>query len=429
MIPAETVKLGKGAVGHIDQHEAEQKAEAVRQHIGEVSAVENVVKLADDKAHGEKYQQECAVDLFPQGYFFAAEIQHGQRKNHHAAVDIGQTLHGGGGDHGAQIGEDLAHGIQNAEEGGFLAHVDGEFGGEAVDGGRGALQPQIGRNGQQRRHTDGQQGEKGDAEEPAPEAAALFPVADTLADKDQQHKNAGEQADVIAHEDGQCQRGRVQNVLALPQQPQRAQHHQRQNGHRIQPDGVPVVAHEKSAQGIGRGEEGHRPLLAVKEAAQHYGEKQSGAADAHQHGQGIKRQQPGLRQQCRQEIKGTGQIIGHERQVVGAHAARPGEQQGIAVLQLPVQIQIEGIILVPLVVRQNHLIAKGPDPVERPQNPYNEKGDKKRQQIDTARLGVLCQTACRFVQQPIEPLHCFNLFSPKWGNTPVQKRKYQDCFL
>ena len=441
---AQPFQLGVGPEGHKDHGKGPQEAEAVGQHIGEMGAVPQIVQGAEQEAVGKEQQQQHREDPLPQGDPLAAQIDHRQDHGEEAAEDVRAALHGGGLRQSPHAGEHRAQSLQrNAKsrqeraesfrpQGNHQlmeAHPGGGKGGIAAEGGRlsaeeaeqlrqtapvdllhgslighagdlddvhgvgfrelvdgrgGALQPQIGGDRQHSRHAHGDQTEQGDAPEAGPEAGHVVPVDHVPADEDQHDPDADEQADVVAAIDGQRQADHIEHVAAIPQQAEGPQGHQGQQGHRVQPDGVPIVAHHKGAEGVGRGEEGHRQLVPAKGFFQEDGTEQPRQTDADQHRQGVPGQQKSLRQQRRRQIQRAGQIIGKQRQVAGPHAGIPGVQQGPPVLQPGPQIQEEGIVLVPLVMGQYHFGAKGDDSADRPHHAHDEQGQEKGCQIQIA---------------------------------------------
>ena len=62
---SELMPCQKCPVCHIQRHEAEQEAEPIGDHVGEVEAVPNVVQLPENKADHEEQQQEHGTDLVP----------------------------------------------------------------------------------------------------------------------------------------------------------------------------------------------------------------------------------------------------------------------------------------------------------------------------------------------------------------------------
>ena len=165
LLQPELPAQGPCPVGHIQQHEAVQEAEAIGDHIGEVEAVPDIVQLPDDKAEVEKHQQRHGADLIPEPHPFCHQVQEGQHKGAHAAVEVGKPLLEAGLNAAAHVSRHLHHGLQKSIDGIAGGDVQPEAGGKFIDAGLGGLQPRQSRKLQHRRHADGQCGEAGDPQE------------------------------------------------------------------------------------------------------------------------------------------------------------------------------------------------------------------------------------------------------------------------
>ena len=275
----------------------------------------------------------------------------------------------------------------------LLRHIETVPVREFAVAGRGALQAQIGGDGDDGSHCNGKQGEKGDPPQAGEKARQVIPVDHVVAHKEQQHEDAYEQADIVIAEDGQGEADGEEQILPVPHQREGAQGHQGQQGHGVKPDGVPVVAHDVGAQGIGRGEEGDHQIRPAEGLLEKDGAEQAGQGDLQQHGQGIVGHDQALRQQRRHKIHGAGQIVGKQRQIGRPHAGGPGVQQRAALQQPGAEILIKGIVLVPLVVCQDHLRPEGPDPVAGPVGKDHHKGQEEGRKIHRAGLAVPGQKA------------------------------------
>ena len=129
-----------------------------------MEAVPDIVQLPDDKAEVEKHQQRHGADLIPEPHPFCHQVQEGQHKGAHAAVEVGKPLLEAGLNAAAHVSRHLHHGLQKSIDGIAGGDVQPEAGGEFVDAGLGGLQPCQSRKLQHRRHADGQSGEAGNPE-------------------------------------------------------------------------------------------------------------------------------------------------------------------------------------------------------------------------------------------------------------------------
>ena len=438
---AQPFELRIGPKRHKNHGKRPQEAETVRQHVRKMGAVPQVVQRAEQEAVGKEQQQQHREDPLPQRDSLAQKIGHGHNHGEKAAEDIRAALHRGRlrqrpgpGQHRAKP---LHRDPQPVKERAGLAQTQGQKhfvrshpGGRdgeivrkvrrlpveeaeqlrnraAVDllhrllvgdgrdlddvhrvgvrefiGGRGGgLQAQEGRHRQQGGHADGDQAEQADPPEAGPEACQIVPVDDVPANKEQHHPNADKQADVVAAIDSQGQADHVEHVAAIPEQAEGSEGYKRKQRHRVEPDGVPVVAHQKGAEGIGRGEKDHRKFIAAKGLFQKKRAEQPRQTQPDQNRKGVPEHHQALRQQRGGQIQRTGQIIGKQRQIARPHAGRPGVEQRIAVLQSGTQIQIKRIVLVPLVVGQDHLRAERGDSADSPDHAHNQHGYEEGRQI------------------------------------------------
>ena len=85
---------------------------------------------------------------------------------------------------------------------------------------------------------------------------------------------------------------------------------------------------------------------------------------------------------------------------------RPGMEQGLPILEPRPKIQEEGIVLVPLVVSQDHFAPEGDDPRNRPHSAQNEHGQKEGHKIEIARFARAGHKAPQGIS-PSPPGHSF----------------------
>ena len=448
--PADGVQLRIGAAAHIDDREAPQEAEPEGQHIREVEAVPDIVERPEQEAAPEEKEQQNGENTLPERNAAAEQIEDCKDQRDKAAGNVRQALHRGRHDAVRSIGQHLPEAAQRHQEGlgrslelaqleiqehvvraapdvGNLAlgiKPDGlpaeEFvepgklpGGQALGGGidgilrpdvhvqgvrlrefvfgvGGRLQAQEGRNGQHGRHAQSHRRKEGELEQADPEAADVVPVDDVPADEDQQNEDADEEADIVAAPDGEKEAERIQRPLSLLQKGDGPGHDQGRQGDGIEPDRVPVVAHEEGAQRVGHGENRDRKLGAVQGLAQEEGEAQSGQTEAEQDGEVVPVHCEPDRQQGRDPVQRACQIVGEHGEIVDAHTRPPGMEQGVPLHEPLAQIQVEGIILVPLIVGKDHLIPEGHDLMDGPEQLDDQHRHEEGEQIDIAcfaRLG------------------------------------------
>ena len=263
-----------GPIGHIQQHKAEEEAEPVRDHIGEVEAVPNVVQLPDDEAQHEKQQQEYCAQLVPELYFLRHQEEEGQLDRKHAAVQVRKPLLEIGLLSAAHIARHLTHGIQQPLPGILRGNIQPEALGKGIDAGLGGLQGRQGRKLQNGSHANGQQGENRNAHQIQPRPLPAGEPADLIAEEHQRHENADEEAHIVIGVNGQKQRHGVQEESLLPQQGDLPQNDQGQQREGIHPHDVPVEAQSPGAQSIKRAEGHHRKVLLPVELLQKQREEQ-----------------------------------------------------------------------------------------------------------------------------------------------------------
>ena len=426
----------------------------------------DIVEGAEDEAAAEEEQQQHRDDPLAERHLAAEQEEHGEDQRDKAAGDVRQTLHRGGQDAVGGVAEDVPEAAQRDQEGlhALLEFAEAEADHRVVEAGpagrdralgvigrdlaveeveqaaqvaaldvlrdpggrelvghdevhrlglrelvvgvRGGTQAQEGRDRDHRGHAEGDQAEEGELEQADHKAAQIVPVHNVPADEDQQHKDAGEQADVVAAKDREEEAEGVQGVAAVAQQADRAEHHQRQQGNRVEPDRVPGIAHDEAAQGVERGEDGDGGLAALEDLPQKAGKEHAGAADADQDGEVVPDHREALGQQDGDQIQGAGQIVGKQGQITRAHAGRPGVEQGIARKNPPAQIQIEGVVLMPLVVGEDHLRAEGGDLVQDPDHAYDQNGQEEGGNVDVARLDLAGEEASARLDAAMQAAGC-----------------------
>ena len=203
-------------VGHIQEHKAEQEAEPVGNHIGEMEAMPDIVQLPDDKAKHKEQQQGDAANFIPQLYLLCHQKQERQLHGKNTAVEIGQALFEVGLQGTAHVARHLAHGIHKALEGILRSDVQPEALGKGVDAGLGGLQRRQGGKLQNGRHADGKQGVKGDAQKVQPRPLPAGKPADFVAEKHQCHENTHKKAHIIVDKHSQKQAHGIQKEALLP---------------------------------------------------------------------------------------------------------------------------------------------------------------------------------------------------------------------
>ena len=348
-----------GSVCHIEHHKAVQEAEPVGDHVGKMEAVPDIVQLPDDKADIEEQQQRHAAQLVPELHLAGQQVQHCQHNTAHTAVHIGQAfleiqLHSAG-----HIARHLAHGIQQALPGVFVRDIQAEGSGKLVDAGLGSLQRGKGRQGQQRGHGNGQGRKERNAEKITEKSLQAGAAADLVADKQQQHKDAGKEADIVVCVDGKKQGQGVKDEFLLPQQCYGAQGHKGQQRKGIQPHEIPLKAQGPGAHAVESAEQGDGNIIFTEGFLKKQGKKGRGQAQLYGHQQRIELQQEGLRHQNAQQVQGGCQIIGDQAQIVHAHAHIPAVKQAVAGKQRPAEGLEERIVLVVHIRIQHGVSAEG----------------------------------------------------------------------
>ena len=112
----EAVTDDPGPVSHIQHDKAEQKAEAIGDHISEVEAVPDIVKLADQHAEHEENQQKDAANLVPKLYFFCGKEQEAEHDSSDTAIQVRQALFQAVQMSTADIAGDLTHTVHDRIE-------------------------------------------------------------------------------------------------------------------------------------------------------------------------------------------------------------------------------------------------------------------------------------------------------------------------
>ena len=81
-------------------------------------------------------------------------------------------------------------------------------------------------------------------------------------------------------------------------------------------------------------------------------------------------------------------------------------EQGIARKNPPAQIQIEGVVLMPLVVGEDHLRAEGDDLVQDPDHAYDQNGQEEGGNVDVARLDLAGEEASARLDAAMQAAGC-----------------------
>ena len=228
-------------------------------------------------------------------------------------------------------------------------------------------------------HADAEQRAQRDAAEAAEKALPAVPAADAPDKEAQPDKDAAEKRKIVVAQQRECQRQRIQAEAALAQQADHARQHQRQEGQRIEPDDVPIVARHKGAQGVHHGKRHERRLVPAERRPQEDGEEQTGQSDLRQNEQREEFPQQRRRDQHGQQVQGTGEIVGIQRQVADAHACLAQVLQRTAGTELFPERDEEGIILMPHVVRQHLPVTERPQAAEYEAQQHHAERHEERQ--------------------------------------------------
>ena len=366
-------------VGHIQQHKAVEKAEPVRDHIGEMEPVPDIVQLPDEKAQHKEQQKTHAAELVPELYLLCHQEQPGQQDGAHAAVEVGQSFLKIGLQPAAHIARHLTHGIQQALEGVLCGDVHAEPLGELIDAGLGGLQGRQGGHFQNGRHADGEKGKEGDAHQVQPRPLPAGEPADLVAHKYQRHKDADKKAHIVIGKHREKQGHRIEEKPFFPQKGNFSQHHQRKQGEAVQPHHIPLVSQRPGAQGIQAAENRNGKVVFPVEPSQHQGKKQPRKAQLDGHQQRKIAQQQLFRHQHAQKIQRACQIVGDEPQIIDAHADAPVVQQRLAGAQAPAEGNKKGIVLVIHIGIQHGILAKGLVAADEHHQQHSHKGKEKGQ--------------------------------------------------
>ena len=261
----------------------------------------------------------------------------------------------------------------------LLGDVQPEGGGEFVHAGLGSPQSEQGRNGQNRRHADGDGGKQSDAQKIAEEFLPSAPTADFIDKEQEKYKKAGEQADIVVGKHGEEQAHRVKNHLFIPQQLHFAQHHQRKQGEGVQPHDVPLIAQRPGTQAVQAAKQSDGEIILVEGFFQKQGKEQSRKSQLDGHQQGKIAEEPFFRQQHAHKVQGRRQIIGNQPQIVHAQPYAPGVQQAAPTSQRVAEGHKEGVILVVHIGIQHGILAKGRVVADEHDKQHAHTGDGKAQ--------------------------------------------------
>ena len=144
------------SVAHIQYHKAVKVAEPVRNHVGKMEAMPDIVQLTDDKAEVKKYQQRQGTDFVPKLHIPRHTVEHRKEQGAHAAVQVGKPLLKAWLQTSSHISRHLTHGVQQSKKRIGRGNVQPKAGGKFVDTGLGVLQRRQSRQLQNQGHPDGQ---------------------------------------------------------------------------------------------------------------------------------------------------------------------------------------------------------------------------------------------------------------------------------
>ena len=230
-------------------------------------------------------------------------------------------------------------------------------------------------------------------------------MADLIANKYQQGKDAGEETDIIVGIDGQEEGHGVQDKFPFLQKGQGSGYYQGQQRKGIQPHDIPLVAQRPGTHTVEPAKEDNGQIFLTKDLPQENGKEQSGKAQLQGHQQAKIPLHPAFGQQDADEIQGGGQVVGNEAQIIDAHADVPVVQQTIAAEQGFPEVFKEGIVLMPHVGIQHRLIAKrGISGHQHQKEHADARGGKGQGQIEPAvkRLhGIQPGTDCREIYRSL----------------------------
>ena len=335
-----------------------------RQHVGEAEAVKNKVQSVEVGGEDEERKEHYVDDLILQTDLFRPQIDHRKKQGQDSYVQVGQTLHGGGIVEGKHISDDRQEGV-----------VEFKIGKGARCGTVGIGQGEHGVQQQDRRQPARQKGASAELQQSGQEG-----LSENLTDggngKECDHAEiADEYADIVVCKDCNRKGDHVEAEFTLGDQGIESEEDQGEKGYRVHPDDVPVIAHDKAAEGKHPAEGGDGKIVFSENLFQHDGEKQPCTADldGQKEGKGVAEHACGEEQG--ENVQGRGDVIGDEGNIVGSHAAVPAPQKGFPVQNPILEFLKEGIILLPQVGIEHLHIAEGVHLAERKTDPHGDHGD------------------------------------------------------
>ena len=348
----------KGVEAQHNHHKADEIAKAVIDHVREVEAVPDKVKLADDKAEEHEQDQAHTRELFSELDLLGGQAEEHEENRDRTAGDIGHGVDFlvGGDGKVHQIAGDAFESLEHADQVIAAADIRCKFLRKGAAARMGILQRKERRQHKKGGQTDAQNRKHAEFEQVGGKSAHSVPARDMVADKNQQDKNAGEKADVVVGDQRQRQHDGVEPEAVLGEQLHGAQRDQRRDADRVEPDGVPVVAHKKGAERKADAENHQRGVVAPENAFEEKRHKGAGKRDLDRDREHQKLAQPIGRDKQGQEVHRACKVVGHQRKIVGAGAYRPSPKQAFAVLELVLKIRQKGIILVPQVGHEDLLV-------------------------------------------------------------------------
>ena len=311
-------------------------------------AVPVIIQRAEQEAQQEEGEKADAQELFPQADLFAAQEEYGQRHGGKAAVDVRQALHFCRLRRGEQVGQHAPRAVGEARQRlllqqvqralalcglstGVLCDVQRQQLRRLVPGGVGVLQAVERRQQQNGCHADAEQRAQRDAAEAAEKALPAVPAADAPDKEAQPDKDAAEKRKIVVAQQRECQRQRIQAEAALTQQADHAGQHQRQESQ-----------------------------LRQNEQREEFPQQRR----RDQHGQ---------------QVQGTGEVVGIQRQVADAHACLAQVLQRAAGAELFPERDEEGVILMPHVVRQHLPVTERPQAAKYEAQQHHAEWHEERQ--------------------------------------------------
>ena len=208
-------------------------------------------------------------------------------------------------------------------------------------------------------------------------------MGNLIAEKQQQHKNAGKETDIIVGQDGKAEGHGIQTHFPFLQQCQGTEGNQGQQGEGIQPHDIPLITQRPGAQGVKAAEHGNRQIAPAEAALQEQGKKQAGKAQLHRHQQGEILQQPTFRYHDAEQIQRRGQIIGDETQIIHTQTHAPAVEQRVTAAQGAAEGNKKRIVLMVHIRIEHGILAEGLIPADEHhhQHSHERKSERQNQRI------------------------------------------------